>query len=148
MKRTIILLPKTIAKEGYVFHIYNSDMCVNCRLYNVCISKLIIGKKYKVSKVMKKIINEFRCLLTDVPLVPVYVEPQPSMIAVNSQEAIEGIIIRYHRKYDCKQKNCIYKNYCYPNDIKINEKLRIIDVHKKINCPLKFPLYLVSVLPP
>lgn len=45
-------------------------------------------------------------------------------------------------------RKTVYKNYCYPNDIKIDEKLRIVDVHKKINCPLKFPLYLVSVLPP
>lgn len=82
-------------------------MCVDCQLYNVCISKLVIGKKYKVIKVMKKIINEFRCLLTDAPLVPVYVELQSSMITIDSQEAIERIIIKYHRKYDCKQKNCI-----------------------------------------
>ncbi len=97
-KRILTLIGEGQAKVGHVFKLYSiPEECKRCRLYNICIARLKVGRKYRVVEVRRvNLPRPDKCLLTGENLVPVVVEELPVVVALPYQSnLIEGVVVTY-----------------------------------------------------
>ncbi len=99
VKRILTLIGEGQAKVGHVFKLFSiPEECKRCRLFNICIARLKVGRKYRVVEVRRVNLPRLdRCLLTGECLVPVVVEELPIVVAIPYQpNIIEGIVVTYN----------------------------------------------------
>ena len=130
----VTLVPVEFAKEGVEFqYLGPSQECRECKLKNVCL-RLEEGKWYRVVGIRG---NEHECKIhNNGKVVSVEVEEIPAKIALPRKIAIEGSTVQYS-PVKCRNKGCIYYEYCRPYKLRGETKIKIEKLLGEIDCPLK-----------
>ena len=136
-RKIITLISDEQAYVGNVFKIFKiPDECKRCPLYNICISKLKPGRKYKIIEVRRfNLPKPHKCLLTGQSLTSVVVEELPVVIAIPKMiNVIEGVVIRFELiDEDCQKKLAIKYGGDYPV-IENGCKIKILKIIGKEFC--------------
>ncbi len=119
-RRIITLVGREQARVGYRFKVHSvPEECSRCRLYPVCMGKLVPKRVYEVVEVRKG--TGQRCPLTASEMVPVVVVNVPIRVLVPDRYALEGAIITYDYWCDCE--GCVREPI-----LKRGEKVKILNV--------------------
>ncbi len=138
----ITLLGKRLSKKGLRF-IFEGEapLCESCRLRGACL-KLEKGRLYEVVGI-RSVTHE--CAVFADGVVTVLVTEPAVTIAMQSKVAFEGATQLFEpikcRNYDCEN----FGVYCNPPFFYKNDKLKILSVGKKHECPLQYELKQVTV---
>ena len=96
------------------------EVCVSCKLFKVCMSRLATGRNYEVIEVKDK---EHYCALYEDNVKVAKVVQAPVELLVKPQMAVEGAIITYETE-DCNKK-CPLEKPCRPEWAKNGEKVKV-----------------------
>ncbi len=132
-KRLLTLIGEGQARVGHVFKIFSiPDECRRCPLYQACMAKLKVGRRYRVIEVRRVNLPRVeRCLLTGEALTPVIVEELPIKIAIPyTPNVIEGVVTTYN-VIDEKCQKRLSEDF---NAIKPGTKIRIIKILNSQEC--------------
>jgi len=145
-KLILTLIGEGQAKIGHIFKIYSiPEECRRCPLYQACMSKLKIGRRYRIVEVRKVNLPRIeKCLLTGEALIPVVVEELPIKIAVPySPNIIEGVITTY-TVIDEKCQSRLSEDY---NAIKSGTKIKVLKILNTVECNnRKYMIIIAEVL--
>ena len=107
-KRVLTLIGEGQARIGHVFKLISiPEECRRCRLYNACMAKLKVGRRYRVVEVRKINLPRIeKCLLTGENLIPVMVEELPILLAIPyTHNIIEGVVTTFKFvNHKCQEK--------------------------------------------
>lgn len=104
------------------------DMCKQCKLFLVCMGKLVPGRAYEVVELKDK---EHYCALYEGNVRVARVAQSPIEILVKPQQAIEGATITY-ASIACEIKRCPLEGTCKPEGVKKGEKVKIVGVPEDV----------------
>jgi hypothetical protein len=141
----IILIDKDIARVGYKFIYRESSDCQLCKHKEVCLGKLASGRVYMIKSV-KKPRKKIVCRITDGEMVLAEVELATITTAINNRRAIEDIVTVWS-KMVCSEVICKNRSICFPSGLQDGDRVKILRVKDKVECPLNYSLRIVSVLP-
>ncbi|NPA22684.1 MAG: hypothetical protein GXO23_00095 [Crenarchaeota archaeon] len=145
-KRLLTLIGEGQARIGHVFKIFSiPEECRRCPLYQACMAKLKVGRRYRVVEVRRVNLPRVeRCLLTGEALTPVIVEELPIKIAIPyTPNIIEGIVTTYNIIDERCQKR-LSEDY---NAIRPGTKIRIVKILDIATCNnRKFLIVLAEAL--
>ncbi len=142
-KQLLTLIGEGQAKIGHIFKIFSiPEECRRCPLFQACMSKLKVGRKYRVVEVRRINIPRIeKCLLTGEALVPVIVEELPLKIAIPySPNIVEGIITTY-TVVDPTCQGRFSEDF---NAIKPGTKIKILKILSTVTCNNK--KYLITIV--
>jgi uncharacterized protein (UPF0179 family) len=105
------------------------DMCKQCKLFLVCMGKLVPGRAYEVVELKEK---EHYCALYEGNVRVAKVAQSPIEILVKPQHAIEGATMTYV-SIDCEIKRCPLEGACRPEGVRKGEKVKIIGVPEDVS---------------
>ncbi len=139
----ITLLGTHLAREGMQFvFMGETSLCRECRLRGACL-KLERGRLYEV-KVVKKI--KHSCPVHEDGVVTVHVIEPEIITTFPSRIAVKGATQRYERK-SCGMIDCInYVTICNPEYLQPEDKLYIVEVQGKMECPAGYDLKIVKTI--
>ncbi|MCC6013730.1 MAG: UPF0179 family protein [Candidatus Verstraetearchaeota archaeon] len=113
------------AKKGMEFIAINPpEICKSCKLFSICLERLVPGRKYKVIEVRDK---QHYCQLSNEKINVVKVVELPIEIALRKQIAIEGAIIKYSW-IECNEFKCKLRGLCKPLGLNIGDRIKIIKI--------------------
>ncbi len=134
----ITLISREQAQVGSRFRVYSiPEECMGCRLYAVCMGRLVPKRVYEVVEVRKGLGQ--RCPLTGSEMVPVVVLHVPIRVLVPDRHALEGAIITYDYWCDCE--DCVRDPM-----LRRGEKVKVLRVVGRKSCNGK-EYSLVEVVP-
>ena len=137
----VTLLPKDTAKIGYQFtHLGKVQICNQCSLLKVCVDVLKENFSYQVTEVRKK---EHICLIDNQIMIVCNVEEASDIISVRKQKFLENIVLN-RAVLMCNEILCQYYENCMSPVYIKQEKVKIVNIIKDIECPLKYDLVLVE----
>lgn len=139
----VAMVTRAQARAGLVFRVMPNARCLACRLYGVCAGLLRPGGRYRVLAVRRK--AHFCPLIRDYMIV-VEVEELPLPAVVESKVAVEGVALKYER-VSCTRRSCPYYEYCVNSPLSEGEKVRVVKIVEKVQCPASRPLMLVELQP-
>ncbi len=133
----ITLLGTHLAREGMRFvFLGETELCKDCRFRGACL-KLEQGRLYEV-KIVKKI--KHQCPVHEDGVVTVHVVEPEIVTSFPSRIAVKGATQRYERK-NCELIDCSnYATICNPEYLFPEDKLYILDVLGKMECPAGYDL--------
>ena len=126
----ITLIGKNLAKEGQEFIFLGSaDDCKDCRFKSSCVDKLDLNRKYVITQVRN---SEQNCPLhAGGKAVAVKVDRAPINILTTSKNIFEGSTFTF-KPLDC-EKNCEFRDMCFPEGLFENDKCIILQSDGKHN---------------
>lgn len=130
----ITLIGKKLAREGESFLFYEAaEECSSCRFKATCVDSLIPGHMYTITEVRDV---EQKCPIHEEEKVKVVaVEDAEICILTDSKGVFEGSNFTFSRK-GCSNKDCDFRDMCYPDGILKEEKCTYIkDLGKFKDCP-------------
>lgn len=130
----ITLIGEKLANEGESFIFYEpAEECSKCRFKPSCIDSLEEGHKYVITEVRDV---EQKCPIHEGEKVKVVVvEKGETTILTDSKGVFEGSSFEFNRK-GCSNKDCDYRDMCFPEEIAKGEKcVYIKDLGKFKDCP-------------
>lgn len=139
----IAMVTKAQAKPGLAFRVVPNERCARCRYYGVCAGLLRPWGRYRVVAVRRK--AHFCPLIRDY-MVVVEVEEMPLVAAVESKVAVEGVTLTYE-KPRCTRSGCPHRAYCSSASLASGERVEVVRVLGRLDCPAGRPLALVELLP-
>ena len=139
------LLDKSVARKGYRFIFRKNKACYACKYKNICLDKLHEDRVYEVLSV-KKPREKIICPITGNEVYFVRVKLTEITTAISSEKAIDGIVTLW-REPSCENYKCNYRDVCFPSGLLDGDKIRVVKVLGRIQCPLHHNLTLVSVVP-
>jgi uncharacterized protein (UPF0179 family) len=126
----ITFIAKNLAKPGYKFqHMGESEKCKTCKMYHVCIQPLEVGRVYEVVDVLE---NEFECPIHEEQIKVVRVKETKKEVGIPSNMTFSGATISFQPQ-DCLEI-CDFREFCVPAGLKEGDKVRILEVIKKVEC--------------
>ena len=137
LKRVLTLIGEGQAKVGHVFKLISiPEECRRCRLFNACMGKLKLNRKYRVVEVRKINLPRLeKCLLTGEPLVPVIVEELPVLLAIPyAPTVIEGVVTTYRVVDQVCQERLVRECGEDPVEIQDGTKIKILKIEKQAVC--------------
>lgn len=138
----ITLLEKNIASVGYKFtHLGGTKICEKCSLRKVCVDSLEKNTSYIITEVRQ---NEHTCLIDNQVVVVCEVEESSSIITVEDQKFLENIVLT-RNPIDCSEILCENYEYCLNPGYLQETKVKILEMIRKIECPLNYNLVLAEV---
>lgn len=140
--RKITLVPKPLARKGYTFIYRGEDEnCKECPVRGIC-HNLKRGRRYRVLEVREK---EHDCAVHYGGKVKVVeYEELPQLVAIERKSAVEGAVVRLTGE-ECPVRWCKNFVYCNQSPFGPGQKVRIIELHEKLECHLDKKLILASV---
>ena len=139
----LTLLGKDIVSVGYKFtHMGEAAVCEKCKLKKVCVDSLELNKTYIVTEVRD---NEHTCLIEDQTLLVCNVEETSSIISVRNQKFLDNIVLN-RVPIECDEILCPNYEYCVHPAFMKEERIKIKAKLNKIDCPLKYDLFLVEAV--
>ena len=130
----ITLIGKELAKEGesFIFH-EATEECSTCRFKASCVDSLEEGHRYTITEVRDV---EQKCPIHEGEKVKVVVvEDAEFTILTDSKGVFEGSSFSFARK-GCSNKDCDFREMCFPEGVKKEEKgVYIKDLGKFNDCP-------------
>jgi hypothetical protein len=105
------------------------EICKQCKLFLVCMGKLVPGRAYEVVELKDK---EHYCALYEGNVRVARVTQSPIEILIKPQHAIEGATIAYV-SIPCEIKKCPMDSTCRPEGVKKGEKVKIIGVPEDVS---------------
>ncbi|MDR3290593.1 MAG: UPF0179 family protein [Methanobrevibacter sp.] len=124
----ITLIGEDLAKKDLVF-LFNkgAKKCEDCRFKTSCVESLEEGRKYKIVNVRE---DQHSCPIHDKKKVNV-VEIEKSNITtfIDAKKSFQGSTLNYNAP-DCNL-NCIYREFCFPDGLKENDKCTIENIVEK-----------------
>ncbi|NPA22786.1 MAG: hypothetical protein GXO23_00610 [Crenarchaeota archaeon] len=145
-KRLLTLIGEGQARVGHIFKIFSiPDECRRCPLFQACMAKLKVGRRYRVVEVRRVNLPRVeRCLLTGEALTPVIVEELPLKIAIPyTPNVIEGVVTMFN-VIDERCQRRLSEDF---NAIKPGTKIRILKILGSSVCGnRKFMIVLVEAL--
>lgn len=147
MREMVTMVGEGQASKGFRFVASTPpDVCKSCRLFMVCMGRLVPGRVYEVVEVRDK---QHFCELYGEKVRVVKVVEAPIEVLVKSQFSVEGAIISFSYE-DCREKGCALKGYCMPEGIKKGTKVKITKVLEDVSelalCGNNFRKVLVVVM--
>ncbi|MHA1952884.1 MAG: UPF0179 family protein [Candidatus Heimdallarchaeaceae archaeon] len=137
----VTLLPRDTAKIGYQFtHLGKAQVCNQCSLLKVCVDVLKENFSYQVTEVRAK---EHMCLIDNQVMLVCNVEEASDIISVRKQKFLENILLN-RAVLVCNEILCQYYDNCISPVYIKQEKVKIVNIIKDIECPLKYDLVLVE----
>ncbi|MCQ5341234.1 MAG: UPF0179 family protein [Candidatus Methanomethylicia archaeon] len=125
MERREIITLLGNAKKGMKFIAINPpDLCKSCKLFSICLERLVPGRKYEVIEVRDK---QHYCQLSNEKINVVKVIEEPIEIALRKQIAIEGAIIKFSWN-ECNEFKCKLRELCKPLGLNIGDRIKIIKI--------------------
>ncbi|MFX1465943.1 MAG: UPF0179 family protein [Promethearchaeota archaeon] len=126
----ITFIAKNLAKPGYKFqHMGESENCKNCKMYQVCIQPLEAERIYEVIEVLE---NEFECPQHEEQIKVVRVKETEKEVGIPTNITFSGATISFYPQ-DCTEI-CEFRKFCAPAGLKEGDKIRILDIIKKVEC--------------
>jgi uncharacterized protein (UPF0179 family) len=123
----ITFIAKNLAKLGYRFqHMGELEKCKTCKMYQVCIQSLEAKRIYEV------IDNEFECPLHEEQIKVVRVKETEKKVGIPTNMTFSGATMSFQPQ-DCPEI-CEFRKFCVPVGLKEGDKVRIIDILKKVEC--------------
>jgi uncharacterized protein (UPF0179 family) len=104
-------------------------ICKECKLFLVCMGKLVPGRAYEVVDVKDK---QHYCSLYEDKVKVAKVVPSPIEVVIKSQHAIEGVTITF-TGIQCEKKGCAIERLCKPEGVKKGEKIKIEKVSESVS---------------
>lgn len=136
-RKIITLISDEQAHIGNVFKILKiPDECKRCSLFNICISKLKPGRKYRIIEIKRfNLPKPHKCLLTGQSLTSVVVEELPVVIAIPKMvNIVEGVVVKFELvDEDCQKRLAIKYGGDYPI-IENGTKVKILKIIGKEVC--------------
>ncbi|MCG2863362.1 MAG: UPF0179 family protein [Vulcanisaeta sp.] len=133
-KRIMTLISKEQAVVGRTFRLYSiPNECRECRLFNICVSRLKLGRVYRIVEVRHVGLPQpNKCLLTGEDMVPVIVEEQPIIAPIPVNLFIEGVTITYTKP----RVICDELRMYVPNDQVLREgvKIKLLKELGRVRC--------------
>jgi uncharacterized protein (UPF0179 family) len=138
-KEIVTLVGEGQASKGFKFIASKPpDVCKSCKMFIVCMGKLVPGRAYIVIEVKDK---QHYCALYEDKVRVAKVVQSPIELLVKPQYAVEGVTITFAFE-ECTEKNCLIENLCRPESLKKGEKIKIErvleDVSKMALCGKKY----------
>lgn len=125
MKEIMTLIGEGQASKGFKFVVSSPpDVCRECRLFSVCMGRLVPGRVYEVVEVRDK---QHYCPLYEGKVTVAKVVEAPMEVVVKTQAAIEGAILAFSHG-ECDEKGCRLEDLCKPKGIRKGEKVKIVRV--------------------
>lgn len=147
VKEIVTMVGETQASKGFKFIASTPPgVCKGCRLFNVCMGRLVPGRVYEVVEVREK---QHYCQLYEGKVWVAKVMEAPIEVLIKTQFAVEGAILSFSKE-ECEENGCILKSYCRPEGIMKGEKVKIVkvleDVSEMAFCGKNLRKVLVSVV--
>ena len=130
MKEVVTMVGETQASKGFRFVASPPpEVCRRCKLYNVCMERLVPGRVYEVVEVKDK---QHYCELYEGKVRVAKVVEAPMEVLVKAQFAVEGAIVLF--VYDeCRESGCTLRSYCMPEGVQRGKKVKIIKVLEDVS---------------
>jgi hypothetical protein len=129
-KVIVTLVGEGQAIKGFRFVVAQPPaICKECKLFLVCMGKLVPGRAYEVVEVKDK---QHYCNLYEDKVKVAKVVPSPIEVVIKSQHAIEGITITF-AGVECEKKGCAIERLCKPEGVKKGEKIKIEKVSESVS---------------
>ena len=141
--RIVTLVTEALAERGVSFRIKVHAACLTCRLRRICVDNLRPGFEYEVVEVRHM---RHLCPLTRSKMVVVVVRPKPVKVALESRAAVEGLICSY-TPIKCGERDCPHAEYCDSEALREGERVKVVRVIGRLDCPLGRSLFLAEVSP-
>ncbi|MEM1597221.1 MAG: UPF0179 family protein [Pyrobaculum sp.] len=126
MKRLVTLVSKEQAEAGQRFRVFSvPDECKKCKLYSVCLGRLVPGRSYKIVEVRPSMGQ--RCLITGGEMVPVVVEEAPIVGLLPLNKALEGAVVTF-------EGECEGCEGCPGEVVQRGEKVKVVKVVGRAKC--------------
>ncbi len=131
LRRFVTLIGEGQASVGRSFRLFSiPDECKKCRLFNVCLGRLKLGRVYRIIEVRRINLPSLdRCRLTGERLIPVVVEEEPVLAPIPARHFIEGIVITYVRP----RVRCVEVDK-YVNALQDGVKVKILEEVRRVRC--------------
>ena len=129
----VTFIGKNLAKRGYRFqHMGASEECKTCKIYQVCIQPLEVGRIYEVVDVLD---NEFTCpVLKDLVKV-VRVKETAKEVGIQANKTFSGATLSFQPQECPNQISCEFRKFCVPAGLKEGDKLIISKIiRKRVPC--------------
>jgi uncharacterized protein (UPF0179 family) len=138
----ITLVSSNSAKVGYTFtYLGQPPECKDCPIRGIC-HNLIPGRRYRVIAVREK---QHECEVHSAGKVSVVeYEEIPQSIAISRKSAVEGAVITLDGT-ECPAKWCGNLRFCSQKLYEKGQKVKILEVNEKLECPRGRELMLVTV---
>jgi uncharacterized protein (UPF0179 family) len=137
----ITLVGETQARMGNRFYFMGPDTeCRDCKIKGVCFN-LEQGRLYEVTKIRD---THHECEMHDGGVRVVEVEKKPIRACIPRKLAIDGSNITFS-KVSCSRMGCEHWMDCHPVSLSDGEKLPVVEVLEKVDCPLGDDLTLVKL---
>lgn len=120
------------------------EVCRQCKLFLVCMGKLVPGRAYEVVELKEK---EHFCGLYEGKVRVARVIQSPVEILVKPQHAMEGVTMVY-AGIQCEVTRCPMEKVCKPEGVRKGEKVKIVGVPEDVSgqIPCKKKLRKATVL--
>ncbi len=131
-REIVTLLPDYMIERGARFlFIGEADACSSCKFRSVCTGSLMEGRLYEVvSRAAKK---RFPCEVHGV-VVPARVKLAELEVALPVRLAREGEIVKYEPPR-CREGECDLVDECRPSGLLAGDRIMVISVGGRIDCP-------------
>lgn len=122
------LIGELQAKPGFKFVFKGAaEVCIQCKLREVCVMKLEQNTIYKVVEVLKK---KHKCPLRESWVVVVKVIEAEVEALLDAKMAVKDAVITFRRK-SCEKPDCSMRNLCQSPYVKDGAKYRILRVENE-----------------
>jgi len=137
----VTLLHAPQARLGAEF-VYAGPMpeCGECRVRAACLNQQP-GRRYRVTAVRDV---RHPCPLTGDEVAVVEVDPAAPPMSWWTRTAVRGSTIAYE-PLDCDRRDCRNFPACHPRGIGPGERLRLLQVEERFDCPLGYEIHHVAV---
>ncbi|MEM4204612.1 MAG: UPF0179 family protein [Candidatus Methanomethylicaceae archaeon] len=130
LKEIVTMVGEAQASKGFKFVASTPpEVCRRCKLFGVCMGKLVPGRVYEVVEVRDK---QHYCELYEGKVRVAKVAEAPMEVLVKAQFAVEGAIISF--MYDeCRERGCTLRGYCMPEGIAKGTKVKMISILEDVS---------------
>ncbi len=128
----ITFIAKNLAKPGYRFqHMGESEKCKTCKMFQVCIQPLEVGRIYEVVEILE---NEFECPVHEEQIKVVRVKETEKEVGMPTNMIFSGATTSFQPQ-ECLDLICEFMKFCVPVGLKEGDKVRISKIiRKNLNC--------------
>jgi len=129
-KEIVTLVGEGQASKGFRFIASQPpDVCKSCKIFIVCMGRLVPGRAYEVVEVKDK---QHYCALYEDKVRVAKVIRSPIELLVKAQYAVEGATATFTIE-ECTEKNCLIEKLCRPEGVQKGEKIKIEKVLEDVS---------------
>ncbi|MHA1684062.1 MAG: UPF0179 family protein [Promethearchaeota archaeon] len=132
-----LALEANARKGSEFFHEKVPVTCKSCKLSQICMGNLEIGREYRIMEVNEMIRHP--CPLYGKDLLVVKVMEKPLIVSFPGRKCFAGVMIKFHPT-PCPEKSCVYYGNCNPPPSIIPKGMPVLvkKILKKIKSECKF----------